>query len=293
MKLGLQEKSGGNKVFLVIKHDTLCQESKVERPGFEPVEVTNPQTEERSTKYIKRYGSVAAFITKIEWRDTGEQFDQRYTSWRIHLDMGDDAPRAVLEIPFQSRHSSRFMKLAENIDFKRPVEFRAWYDAKGKSTAFFVGQWENENDEKSASVPQKYTRENPNGCPEPVERLGGKWNFDDQTEFLHARMMDVVIPAVEAAQAGREFQKPDEQTMETTAVPSEAPSRESLVKDVLSLCATLNEASDSIKWASPSLKIFVNDTYSVQDGLESLSTEYMGKLKALLAKRLNDLEVPF
>src|SRR5688572_20532600 len=104
MRLGLQEKTGGGKVFLVIKHDTICQESKTAIPGFEPVQVTNPQTEEQSTKYIKRYGSVVAFITKVEWRDTGDRYDQQYTSWRIHLDMGEDNPAAVLEIPFQSRH---------------------------------------------------------------------------------------------------------------------------------------------------------------------------------------------
>lgn len=195
---GFQERSTGNGKFFVIKHNTICEESAKEKPGFEPVEVMNPQTKEVSIRFIKRYAALEAMVTRIEWRDTGDQYDQRYTSWKIHLDA--DGDKGVLEIPFQSRASSRLMKLAENIDFTRPVEFRAWRDAKTESTAFFVGQREDEDDEKSISVPQKYTRENPGDCPEPVKRLGGKWSFDDQMEFLHERMMSVVIPRIAAAQ---------------------------------------------------------------------------------------------
>lgn len=287
MKLGLQEKSGGSGIFLVVKHDCICQESKVEKPGFEPREVRNPQTDETSIKFIKPYGSVAAMITKIEWRDTGEQYDQRYTSWRIHLDMGDEG-KAVMELPYQSRASSRFMKLAENIDFSRPVELRAWYDAKGKSTAFFVGQWENEDDEKSISVPQKYTRDNPGACPEPVQRLGGKWSFDDQTEFLHSRMMTVVIPAVDAANRnGHEPSAGVENEPEPTM------DRDGLLAKIRSLCTQLNAAGDEPKWASSRLAAYVNETYQVEDGLNSLSPDYLAKLINLLDRRLTEMEGPF
>lgn len=289
MRLGLQEKGGGSKVFLVIKHNCICQESKIEREGFEPVEVTNPETEEKSIKFIKRYGGVAALITKIEWRDTGDRYDRQYTSWRIHLDMGESA--AVLEIPFHSRHSSRFMKLAENVDYTKPVEFRAWYDAKDKSTAFYVGQWENDEDEKSVSVPQKYTREHPDACPEPIQRLGGKWNFDDQMDFLHRRMMTVVIPHVDAISGNG-----DQQHHATQSEPqgeSAAVSREALEGEIMDLCKRLNLAGDTMTWTKTTLNEFTNEQYSVEDGVDSLSTPFMVELKALLTKRLFDLDIPF
>ena len=92
------------------------------------------------------------------------------------------------------------MKLAENIDYTKPVEFRAWHDNKSDSTAFFVGQKVENTDEKSLSVPQKYTRDNPNGLPPPKEKYDGGWSYDDQMAFLHQRMMEVVIPMVHAAQ---------------------------------------------------------------------------------------------
>lgn len=196
---GFQERTESSGKFFVIKHNAICEESSKEKPGFVPIEVMNPSTKEIVIKFIKRYQTLEAMVTKIEWRDTEDKYDQRYMSWKIYLDANGE--RGVLELPFQSRVSSRFMKLAENIDFMRPVEFRAWLDPKTDSTAFFVGQRENEEDEKSVSVPQKYTRQNPGECPEPIQRLGGKWNFDDQMEFLQERMVNVVIPRVEAARA--------------------------------------------------------------------------------------------
>lgn len=198
---GFQEKSESSGKFFVVKHHCICEESSKEKPGFQPVEVMNPQTKEVSIKFIKPYQTIEAIVTKIEWRDTEDKYDQRYMSWKVYLDTGNE--KGVLELPFQHRVSSRFMKLAENIDFTRPVEFRAWRDTSGAvdSTAFYVGQRENESDEKSVSVPQRYTKDSPGDCPPPVQRMGGKWNFDDQMEFLHGQMMDVVIPKVAAARA--------------------------------------------------------------------------------------------
>jgi hypothetical protein len=84
------------------------------------------------------------------------------------------------------------MKLAENIDYSKPVEFRAWHDGKSDSTALFVGQ-------DGTSVPQKYTRENPGDLPQPTQNFKGDWDYSKQEEFLYKRMIEVVIPMVAAA----------------------------------------------------------------------------------------------
>lgn len=173
---------------LVIKHGTICQESKVEREGWEPVEVENPETKVKSIKYIKRYREVEAMVKKIEWRDTEDKYDVRYQSWQLHLDAA--GVPCVLEISLNSRVADRFMKVAENIKFTEPVEFRAWNDAEGKTALAILQNGEN--------VPQKYTKDNPGDCPPPVKKIKG-WNFDDQTEFLFERMTSVVIPRCEAA----------------------------------------------------------------------------------------------
>lgn len=201
MVRGLQEQQKDGGVFLSIKHFCLCEESKESREGFKAIQVRNPRTEEESTKWIKPYGALEAYVNRIEWRDTGDQYEQRYMSWKIHLEA--NGQKYILDLPFESRVSTRFMKLAENIDYSRPVEFRAWKDKQTEGTAFFVGQRENDEDEKSVSVGQVYTRDNPGECPPPVQKFNGKWSFDAQTEFLYQRMIDNVIPTVEAANAMR------------------------------------------------------------------------------------------
>lgn len=196
---GLVEKTEAGVVFLVIKHYSLCEESKTERAGFAPVKVTNPRTDDSSTKYIKRYNAVEAFVKSIEFRDVTYD-ENRYMSWKLSLNA--DGTPCVLEIPFSSIVSTRFMKMAENIDFSKPVEFSAWKSQDDK-TAFSVKQ-DGEN------VPQKYTRDNPGDCPEPTQNRTGKWNYDAQTDFLYEQMMNVVLPKVEAANARREMEKPPE-----------------------------------------------------------------------------------
>lgn len=187
---GLVEQTETNATFLVVKHNAIIQDSKVPRDGFTPIEVQNPRTGESVTKFIKKYKAVDGLVYKIEWYDTEEKYEQRYIGWKIYIN-ANGIP-CVLDLPFDSRASNRFMKVAENLNFSLPVEFRAWYDNKTDATAFFVGQ-------NGKSVPQVYTRENPGDCPPPLQNpVSKKWNFDGQKVFLHERMTKFVIPAVDA-----------------------------------------------------------------------------------------------
>lgn len=184
---GLQEKTDDG-IFLVIKHGGIVQESKNAREGFVPIEVPNVRTGEKVIKYIKRYKGVEALIKKIDWYDR-EYEDTRFMGWKLLLDANGVA--CTLTLPFESQVGSRFMKLAENIDYSQPVEFSAWKSPDDK-TALSVKQ-------NGENVPQKYTREDPGDCPAPVQGFNKKWNFDAQKQFLHERMISVVIPKVQAA----------------------------------------------------------------------------------------------
>lgn len=285
---GFQQRSESTGRFFLVKHNCICEESSKERPGFEPVEVMNPSTKEVAIKFIKRYDFLEAMVKKIEWRDTEEKYDQRYMSWKIHLDA--DGEKGTLEIPFNSRVGDRFMKLAENIDFSKPVEFRAWRDNDDK-TAFIVKQ-------DDQNIPQKYTKAHPGDCPPPVQKFGGKWNFDDQSEFLHRQMMTIVLPRVEAATGNSNghheaYSPPERQT--ESAEKQEAPlaDRDSLTADISKLCKDLNVAGDDRKWTRGALNEFVNEKYSVEDGIDFLSTPFLLELKVLLNNRLLDLDIPF
>jgi hypothetical protein len=203
MSKGLQKKSDSGVIFLAVKHNSLVRESKGPKEGFEEIEVENPRTKEKVKKYIERFSAVEGVVSKIEWYDTEQKYENRYQGWKIHIDANED--QVVLDLPFSSIPASRFMKLAENINWSKPVEFRAWKDAKRDATAFWVGQ-------NNESVPQKYTADNPGDCPPPIQNARGKWNYDAQMDFLFNRMKDVVIPAVQAANAWRTEGKAEAKT---------------------------------------------------------------------------------
>lgn len=188
---GFQQKTAGDGNYFSIKFGSIVRESKTPQEGFERINGKNKRTGEEYTKYIQRFDTIEALITKIEWYDTEQKFTARYQGFKVHLNA--NGKKGVLDLAINSRTTSRFMKLAENINFTKPVEFRAWHDSKSDSTAIFVGQ-------DGESVPQKYTRENPGDMPEPTQDFKKNWDYSAQMAFLHEKMMKVVIPRVGAAQ---------------------------------------------------------------------------------------------
>lgn len=201
---GFQPDSGSNVLYLSITQHSICEQSKKPREGFEKV-VIQLQNGDEVTKYLKRYRFIRGFVTGITYRDTGDKYKVRFQSWQIQI-TDEEGDQAQLALDLNSNAGSRFMKLAENIDWKQMVEFRAWHDTVKDKTAFNVTQ-------NGQTVPQKYkqpTEGDPKAmgdCPQPVERkrASGKteWDYTEQEDFLFGRMQNVVIPAVESANAGR------------------------------------------------------------------------------------------
>jgi len=195
--MGLKEKTDNNTAYLLVKHHSLVLESKEPREGYEPIEVTNPRTNEQIIKYIKRYAAVDGMIRKIEWYDTKDSYVARFMGIKIHIRDGGDYFQ--LDLPFNSRPYDSFTKLAENIDYTKPVEFSVWHDRKTDSTAFAVRQ-------DSGTIKWKYTRDDMGECPQPTQDTFGKWDFSKQREWLYERLMTVIIPQVEALNA---FDEPE------------------------------------------------------------------------------------
>lgn len=190
--MALEEYGEGNGTYLKIKHGCLCEESKVERDGYKKAEgVLQDGTPWK--KWYRPYKAVAGYVNKIERYDRVHQ-GRKFRGWNIFIDA--DGTNCVLDIPFDSRVNSRWMKLAESIDYNKPVRFSAWQDRKDDKIAFNVQQ-------DGVSVPQKYTREEPNGLPEPIQRSSGKWDYGAQEDFLTERLLKFVIPNVELIAANR------------------------------------------------------------------------------------------
>jgi hypothetical protein len=190
--MALEEYGESNGTYLKIKHSCICQESKTEKDGYKKVEGTLKDGTPWK-KWIRPYKAVSGYVDKIERYDR-EHEGRKFRGWNITIN--DEGTRYFLDIPFDSRVNGRWMKLAESIDYNKPVRFSAWHDKKSDSTALNVQQ-------DGVSVPQKYTREEPNGLPEPIQRSSGKWDYGAQEDFLVERLIKFVIPNVELVAANR------------------------------------------------------------------------------------------
>lgn len=182
-----REDRKSNQKFLVVKHHSICEESKTPREGFEAIELTNPKTKKQVTKYIDKWGAVTGFITNIAQYDTGAAYETRFQGIKISLD--DDV---VLDLPYKTAAFDAFSKAAENIDFSKEVTFSAYYNRAKDRTGFSIRQ-------DGEPVDWKYTKDNMGDCPLWEKDEEGEWDSRKQRAFLKARIADVVIPAVVAA----------------------------------------------------------------------------------------------
>lgn len=184
------DSNGGQFTFLVVKHNSICEESKDPKEGFEPVEVFNPKTKETLTKYIDKWGSVTGYVNAIEHYDR-EHNGTRFQGIKINID-----DEVLLDLAAKTPAYDTFAKLAENIDFTKEVTFSAGLDKKNDRTSFFVKQ-------EGEGVKWKYTKDNPGDCPPWEKDEDGEWDSRKQRAFLKQRILDVVIPAATAAAAER------------------------------------------------------------------------------------------
>lgn len=185
------DSNGSQFTYLVVKHHSICEESKTEKDGFEPVEVFNPKTKETITKYIDKWGSVTGFINRIEQYDSGDSYETRFQSLKINID-----DEVILDLPLKTPAYDTFCKVGENIDFTKEVTFSAYHNKKKDRTAFSIKQ-------DGESVEWKYTIDNPGDCPPWEKDEDGEWDSRKQRAFLKQRLVDVIIPACEVAASAR------------------------------------------------------------------------------------------
>lgn len=200
MNTGFITEQEAHKVYLKVKYDSICEVYDQPAEGLKKIEVNNPKTKEIVTKYIRPYAGVVAYVTGIEWYKREDKNTQKkYVGYNLHLDVGGQA--AVLDLAYGKAAYRTFVRCAENVDWTQPVKFSAWKD-KGKenATAFCLSQNE-------TPIKWKFTRDNPNGMPPPVEQksVGGesKWDWTAQEIWLKERIDEVVVPAIERANAAR------------------------------------------------------------------------------------------
>jgi hypothetical protein len=217
-QMALHERQESNGTFLVVKKGGICIEHKdpeneTERQQLEAEGWIRDEGEVDGVpylKFIKRFSSVDGKITDITWYTRETRIG---TTRGFHIRIKDNGENYTLDLPFGKRQFDYFTKVAENIDFSKPVEVVAWPDRENpKQTAFAIKQ-------DGKFVQWKYTRDNMGDCPPAKQSsVTGKWNFDDQREWLTERIISVVAPKAQATNAFNEVE-PEYDEVEIQEIP--------------------------------------------------------------------------
>lgn len=190
--MAIREESVNNYTYLVVKHHSLCEESKEPRNGFEEVEVFNPKTKEKLIKYIDKWtGGITGYITDIVYYNTEDKYDTTFQGFKINID-----DEVIVDLPHKTPAYDTFCKLAENIDFTKKVTLAAYHNKTKDRTGFSVKQ-------EGTNVEWKYTQEHMYDCPPWEKDEDGEWDSRKQRSFLKAKVIDEVIPKCKEAQAER------------------------------------------------------------------------------------------
>lgn len=164
---------------LAIKHKTATSTT---------VTRTNKKGE---TVHEELFDSIDGVITGLatEKSDYGNQLV-------ISLYDPDDDQEYKIRVPLSSQYTYGIFKRIGNIDFSRPLKLRPYFieEPNGSKAGFTVYQ-----DDKKIEL--AYSKDNPNGMPELVEKtIKGQsvWDDTDRLKFFAQLVKTQVAPVIEA-----------------------------------------------------------------------------------------------
>ncbi len=197
--MGLTKRESGNRIYLEVKFYSLWRGIKKKVAGCEEIETTNPKTGAKVVKWGYSFNDVKGRVTKLEKYDTGTQYATRYFGFKLH--MVDGPETFVLDMPYKSQILKRFLRLAHNIDWAKPLSITVFKgkkkdgDRKGNSEE--TGVWFRQDD---VTVPTYYTKDAPHGMPIAKQDPNTlEWDFRAQQSWLVDKLKTETIPAIEAA----------------------------------------------------------------------------------------------
>jgi hypothetical protein len=218
---GFEEKRGSSMIYFRVFDKAICMTSKEPRDGFEekPIETTNPQTKEKVKTYVKRFDRLIARIVGFRREKKEFKGGGRAIQYNVYLMAGDK--KASLQFMGNDPTFKRFLKVAPNIDFTKPILISAFPSKKtvgGESKyvtaiSFRQGQgtnvdqwdkveeyWQRPKDDDGKPLPNKPSK-GPDGSKLPPmvhDEDDDSWDSREQDKFLREYFKDNVLPKIEA-----------------------------------------------------------------------------------------------
>ena len=202
--LGTNQGSGGSrKTFLNISNGKVIQEWK-DKPRDEWV----PQDRELLSKTITKGVNEGKLRYYVEYdyvsgHITGIELDRSDLGDRIKLTLSDKGDEFILSISTDSAYGESFMQMMNNIDVGAEITVTPWsmtpdqwFDLTGKTVkSNKVGLTIKQ---LGAKLDKFYTKDNPNGMPQLVQKtVKGKveWDSTDRDNFLYEELLRFIEKA--------------------------------------------------------------------------------------------------
>lgn len=198
-------------MYLSVFDGSICQRSKVEIEGWDHVETTNQTTKETVHSWVHRFDRVVARIIDIDKEKVTFTNGNSVTNYNIILMAGNK--RAVLQLQYMDSVLKRFLKVAPNINFDRPILISAWSTMKeGKkkqAVSFRQGEgkdvdkwvkveefWKTPRD-KDGNILGPSTAPDQSVMPQPVQdEDDDTWDYKAQNKFLVGHFRENVLPKI-------------------------------------------------------------------------------------------------
>lgn len=137
------------------------------------------------TVHEEHYSFVEGMITDIATKDSDYG-----KSWIVTID--DNGEKFVLQMDYSGGYSSAFLKALPNVDLSQKVKLSPKMTIEGdkKKTTLFINQ-------RGAAAKHFYTKDNPNGLPQMVQKkVKGKMQWDDSEmmEFFENMVNTEILP---------------------------------------------------------------------------------------------------
>jgi len=191
--MGLTKQAASKAIYLAIKDYSIWQELKQRVDGCEEITVTNPKTKEVLTKYGYHFRDLEGYVVKLEKYDRkDEKSGSRYFGFKMHMVEGADT--FILDMPYHSMILRRFLRIAPNVDWARPLSLTVFRGKKKGQGSEETGIWFRQ---AGATVKSFYTREQPNGMPAAKQDPHTQeWDFKAQHSWLVDQLIHHTAPEI-------------------------------------------------------------------------------------------------
>ena len=180
-----EEFSQGNVSYYAPFQGCICESSKEPRAGFEEKEYFLSDNVTKRTKYVKKYKSLSGFISKVEY--VSKEFEgKKIKQWKITLKDSSSDEVMVFQFGVATNVARCWSKITPNIDLSLEVTICCWPDKQNKDMTVLCVKQNNE------MLKFAYTRETPNGLPQPKRRPNGEYDWTEQEDFLYEKNLEFV-----------------------------------------------------------------------------------------------------